>query len=143
MANMSSSQLAAKISGNQAKPEVGIAGKERGGAEVGRKNNALDEVEEILPPGRKHRDGIEIEDDEDYSDDNDGQGVDDLDDTGHDSASRYGCDALSSGAGPVPDEDSEGEEATPLIAVDRKRGATSDIEGGDLVCCFVRSKDIF
>jgi hypothetical protein len=139
MANMSSSRLAVTISGpetNQSDTDSEAAWKERSGEEFGPRDGLLFAAQDASKPGEKEGpflEGDSDEDDEDEDDDDEHSAV--LDSSPRQPVPPNDDDTLRTGGEPYPTEASSPVyETASTRANDRKREATSDVEGSDQVC---------
>lgn len=126
MANMSSSQLAASISGKQAENGIEEAATEENGACFTRENSSTLTAREDLLSGTKQRTG-------DKSNDED-EDIANVKETLHGCTSGYEGSFVRNSDGPFPAEESAaGYRHDPVVTVDRKRKATSDLNVLDQV----------
>jgi hypothetical protein len=140
MANMSSSRLAATISGpeiNQPETDFEAAWKERSRGESGQRDGLPFAAQDASQSGEKERpflEGDSDEDDEDEDEDDDDEHFAVIDSSPRQPISTNDDDTLRTSGKPYPTEASATVyETASAIANDRKRAATSDVEGGDQV----------
>lgn len=133
MADMSSGQLAAAISGqqrNQAQIELEAAGKEKSGAEFEQDTDELKTALEAPPSTTGRRRIVQSDGDDDEE-----EGKTQIDDAPLEAASPHPDEVFPNHGEDSPTGASEMLHESPSSAAsDRKRGATSDVEASDQVC---------